>query len=171
MNYNDFVSDVLGLQEGLMTAAEIREAQTAYAAWTKKAEDRRNWKAGKKVLADRAVATLFGGKALAGSTKQKVWGEKIRAEKLAGKTGAFYARDEMTEAQALLACDPNGLGRSAHFWIENNNRLPSEIGKFFETQRRMLVDAMALRDAGKTTEFKAASEAYNALTAEWGFTQ
>jgi hypothetical protein len=172
MNYADFVADVLGLQEGLMSDDQRREARAAFASWNAKAEERCKWKAGEKVLADRAVAALFGGKALTGTAKQKTWGEQIRAEKLRGeKTNDFYVRNEMTERQAVLACDPNGLGGSAHFWIENRGRKPSEIGQFFETQKRMLAEALALREAGKSEEFKAAAEKYNAFTAEWGFTK
>ncbi len=174
MNYSDFVADILDLQEGLMSEAERQQAQAAYAAWNAKAEERRKWKAGEKVLADRAVAALFGGKALTGTAKQKAWGEKIRAEKLRGERVGhdFYApKNEMTEAQAVLACDPNGLGRSAHFWIHNRNRRPSEIGAFFETQKRMLAEARALREAGKIDELKAIAEQYNKLTEEWGFTK
>lgn len=119
-------------------------------------------------------ASLFGGKALTGSKKQKVWAEKIRAEKLRGEqvgTSIYDPKDEMTEAQAVLACDPNGLGKSAHFWIANRARRPSEIGAFFEQQKRLLADALAMRDAGKTEEFKAAAAEYNAFTTAWGFTQ
>lgn len=174
MSYADFVSDVLGLQEALLTEAQRAEARAAFAAWDKQTDARKNWKAGKKVLADRAVAGLFGGKALTGSAKQKVWAEKIRAGKLHGEKvgfGCYAQKDEMTDAQAVLACDPNGLGKSAHFWIANRARRPSEIGAFFEQQKRLLADALALRDAGKTEEFKAASAEYNALTTAWGFTQ
>jgi hypothetical protein len=174
MNYSDFVSDVMGLHEGLMSAEQRREAQAAYAAWAGQSDTRKQWKAGAKVLADRSAAALFGGKALTGTAKQKAWGEKIRAEKLRGeKIGhdCYAPKNEMTEAQAVLACDPNGLGKSAHFWIENRGRKPSEIGQFFETQKRMLAEALALREAGKAEEFKAAAEAYNAFTTEWGFTK
>ncbi len=108
----------------------------------------------------RALAKLFGGKALTGTAKQKEWAEKIRAEKLAG----------MTDDQAVLACDSAGLGRSAHFWIEARNRTPNEIGKFFITQKAMLARAKALRSAGKAEEYAAAANEYNALTTAWGFT-
>lgn len=172
MNFEDYVSDVMGLHPGLMSSAQRAEARAAYAVWSNKSEARRNWKAGKQVLADRSVAALFGGKALTGSVKQKVWAEKIRAEKLAGQSrGLYEARDEMSEAEAALACDPAGMGRSAHFWIAARDRKPSEIGAFFVQQKRMLADAMALREAGKDHEFAAAAAAYNALTEEWGFTQ
>lgn len=172
MNFSDFVSDHLDLREALLSAGERAEAHAAYEAWMKKAPERKAWKAGQKVLADRAVAALFGGKALTGTAKQKTWAEKIRADKLRGETSQYsaYDRNEMTEAQAAMACDPTGLGRSAHFWIENRTRKPSEIGQFFQQQKRLLADAMALREAGKAEEFKAAVAAYNAFTAAWGFT-
>lgn len=174
MHYADFVSDILGVQEGLMSDADQRAARAAFDAWNKQAPTRAAWKAGNKVLEARAVAGLFGGKALTGSAKQKEWGEKIRAEKLSGeKLGHdFYApKNEMTEVEAAMACDPNGLGKSAHFWIENRNRQPSEIGAFFVQQKRMLAEAISLREAGDADGFKAAAEAYNNLTAQWGFTQ
>lgn len=173
MSFDDFVSDVLDQQAGLMSEADRRAARTAYDAWVKQAPARKAWKAGSKVLADRAVAALFGGKALTGSAKQKVWAEKIRAEKLRGEKlpHSAYDRNEMTDAQAVLACSPTGLGRNAHFWIENRNRTPRDIGKFFETQKRLLANVLALREAGKADEFAAAAAEYNALTTEWGYTQ
>lgn len=157
LSYEDFVSDILDLQEGLMSGAQQADARVQYAAGMRKARR----KVDPKVASDRAVAAQFSGKALAGSAKQKSWGEKIRADKLRG----------MSEAQAVNACDPKGLGRSAHFWIANRNRSSAEIGTFFDTQKRILTDALALREAGKTDEFKAAAAAYNALTTDWGFTQ
>lgn len=172
MNYSDFVSDIIGLQEALMSDAQHVEARAAFANWAKQGEARKSWKAGKKVIADRAAAALFGGKALTGSAKQKVWAEKIRAEKLRGEAvGIYNPRNEMTDAQAVLACDSNGLGKSAHFWIEARGRKPSDIGKFFETQKALLAHAQELRAAGNMTEFAAVAAKYNALTAEWGFTQ
>ncbi len=114
----------------------------------------------------RTVAKMFGGKALTGSAAQKEWGEKIRAEKIAG----------MTDDQAELACDPNGLGRSAHFWIENRTRAAHEIGQFFIEQKALLARAKALlarakalRDAAIAEEYAALAAEYNAMTTAWGF--
>jgi hypothetical protein len=168
MTFEDFISDILGLHEGLMSEAQRKEALAAFSAWMTKSSERDRWKAGEKTLTDRAVAALFGGKALTGTAKQKVWAEKIRAEKLGGESGAFYSRNEMSDAQAVLACDPKGLGKSAHFWIANRNRKPQEIGQFFEAQKHLLAEALALRATGKADEYKAAAEAYNRLTEEWG---
>jgi len=109
----------------------------------------------------RDKAKFFGGKALTGSAKQKEWAEKIRVEKI----GA------MTQDQAEMSCDPDGLGRSAHFWIENRERTGSEIGNFFMQQKAMLRKAQLLRAAGKAAEYEALVVEYNALTERWGFTE
>lgn len=107
--------------------------------------------------AARDTAKLFGGKALEGTPKQKEWAEKIRAEKL----GA------MTQDQAEMACDPAGLGRKASFWIDNSSKNGQAIGDFFMMQKGLLRQAMALKAAGKATEYAAAAAKYNALTALW----
>lgn len=107
----------------------------------------------------RAVAKLFGGRALKGTAKQKEWAEKIRAEKLA----------EMTEDQAEMACDTNGLLTNAKFWIEQRARSGREIGAFVQEQRALLKAAKTLRDTDKADKYAAVAARYNALTAAWGW--
>ena len=107
----------------------------------------------------RDPARLFGGRALKGTSRQKEWAEKIRAEKLA----------QMTADQAEMACDPNGLLTHSKFWIENRTRSGSEIGAFVEEQKALLKQAKSLRAAGKSDEYAAAAARYNALTQSWGW--
>lgn len=105
----------------------------------------------------RNAAKFFGGKALAGSKRQKSWAEKIRAEKLRG----------VTVEQAILLCDPAGIARNASFWINNRNKNASEFGVFIESQKRLLSEYNeAFGDFAKSKEL---AEKYNALTAQWGF--
>lgn len=68
------------------------------------------------VKSARAVAKAFGGKALTGTTKQKEWGEKIRAELLSKLGGA--------EAEILATY--NELS-TAKVWIENRDRSVAEM--------------------------------------------
>lgn len=112
-----------------------------------------------KAMDFRAQAKLFGGKALTGSAKQKEWGEKIRAEKLGG----------MTPEQAELVCDPAGLTRSAHFWIQNRAATAAAIADFETTRRSLLKQARALKAANDAAGYAAKAAEYNALTAQWGF--
>lgn len=112
-----------------------------------------------KAMDFRAQAKLFGGKALIGSAKQKEWGEKIRAEKLGG----------MTPEQAELVCDPAGLTRSAHFWIQNRAATAAAIAEFETTRRLLLKQARALKSANDAEGYAAKAAEYNALTAKWGF--
>ena len=107
----------------------------------------------------RAVAKFFGGKSLAGSVKQKEWGEKIRA----GKLGA------MTEDAAVLACRPAGLGRNASFWINNRNRNASDFSDFFLKQDALRIDAKKLEKEGDNEAYAKVASEYNALTKDWGF--
>ena len=107
----------------------------------------------------RAVAKTFGGRALKGTAAQKEWAEKIRAEKLAG----------MTDDQAAMACDPNGLLTHSKFWIEQRTRSGAEIGAFVQEQKALLKQAKTLRAAGKADEYAAVAAKYNALTEQWGW--
>ena len=107
----------------------------------------------------RAVAKFFGGKALSGTAAQKEWAEKIRTGKLA----------EMSQDQAEMACDPDGLLKTSKFWIENRTKSGSQIGDFVMSQKAILKSAKSLRAAGKASEYAAAAATYNALTAAWGF--
>jgi hypothetical protein len=112
-----------------------------------------------KALDARAVAKMFGGRALKGSKKQKEWAEKIRAEKLR----------EMTDLQAVAACDPNGLLTHSKFWIENRDKSGKEIGEFVEQQKTLLAAYNEARNAGDAEKVARIAGQYNALTNKWGF--
>lgn len=114
-----------------------------------------------KAQDSRNAAKMFGGKALTGSAKQKEWAEKIRAGKLA----------EMSAEQAEMVCDPKGLGRSAHFWIENRAKTPGAIAGFFVQYKALNMKCDALKKSGSEKEYAAAAAEYNALTTVWGFTK
>lgn len=157
MNFNEYVSDILGLHQSLMSREEIEAARRDY-------DNLQPAKAAHRPLSQKARefrddAKFFGGKALLGSRKQKEWAEKIRAEKLRG----------MSEEQAIFACDPDGLGKHSKFWIENRERSGNEIGGFFEKQKALLAKAMELREELKQEEYALVAAEYNALSAEWGF--
>ncbi len=107
----------------------------------------------------RGIAKMFGGKALKGTTKQKEWAEKIRAEKIS----------EMDQDQAEMACDANGLLTNAKFWIESRAHDGAEIGAFVMQQKALLAQARSLKSACKADEYAAVAAEYNALTAKWGF--
>lgn len=107
----------------------------------------------------RSIAKMFGGRALKGTTKQKEWAEKIRAEKLSS----------MNEDQAEMSCDPNGLLTNSKFWIENRDKRGSEIGEFVQEQKALLKLAKNLRATGKADEYAEIAKRYNALTAAWGW--
>ena len=112
-----------------------------------------------KALTARNIAKAFGGKALKGTKKQKEWAEKIRAEKV----------QEMTQDQAEMACDPNGLLTHSKFWIENREASPAAIGDFVMTQKALLAQYHTARAAGDTDEVSRIAAEYNALTEKWGF--
>lgn len=132
-------------------------------------ELRKKSKLSARAAVARGTAKLFGGRALTGTPKQREWGEKIRASKIKGERGGpFEPQNTMTDEQVLLACSPTGVGRSAHFWIENRDRKPSEIGQFFEQQKALLAAAAAAREAGDAEQYAVIAAEYNALTAEWG---
>lgn len=65
-----------------------------------------------KAQAARDNASLFGGKALTGTLKQKEWAEQIRFEKLSAMP--------LYEAQKL--CGASAVLNSASFWINNRNK-------------------------------------------------
>lgn len=123
------------------TEKEKKERQSISA----KAQDARN------------IAKAFGGKALAGTTKQKEWAEKIRAEKLS----------QMDFDIAILVCDKNGLLNHSKFWIENRTKSANEIGAFIIEQKALLATFRKLEKG--TEEALAIAEKYNTLTASWGF--
>lgn len=157
MSFNDYVSDILGLHQSLMSREEIEAARRDY-------DSLQPVKSAPRPLSQKArearhSAKFFGGKALLGSAKQKEWGEKIRSEKLGG----------MSEDQAVFACAPDGLGKHSKFWIENRERSSREIGAFFERQKALLAKGMELRDRLDSAEYASVAAEYNALTSEWGF--
>lgn len=110
-----------------------------------------------KAMSGRETAKAFGGKALKGSFKQKEWAEKIRAGKLSS----------MTDEQAKLACDPNGLLTHSKFWIENRFKTGTEIAEFVTEQKAMLKERRSYPEMGYEEEKKALADKYNALTEKW----
>lgn len=112
-----------------------------------------------KAQGSRDVAKAHGGRALTGTAKQKEWAEKIRAEKLAG----------MSADQAALACNPDGLARTAKFWIDNRARSAADIAGFLADAKALRAEFDAARSAGNADAARAKAAAYNALTAAWGF--
>ncbi|NNC24245.1 hypothetical protein HKX42_00085 [Salinisphaera sp. USBA-960] len=112
-----------------------------------------------KAEESRAAAKMFGGIALTGSKKQKDWGEDIRADKI----------KSMDIDQAEMACDRDGLGRTAKFWIENRKRSGREFGEFFQAQKALLKQHKTARANGDETATAEIASKYNALTTEWGF--
>lgn len=105
------------------------------------------------------VAKFFGGKALTGTAQQKIWAEQIRANML----------QHMTEAQALIACEPAGLYTKATFWIRNRSVSPQILGEMMEAQKALLSRSNELREQRRHDEYAAVAEQYNALTASLGF--
>ena len=103
----------------------------------------------------RAIAKFFGGKALAGTARQKNWAEKIRAEKI----------QNMDADAAVLIVDPNGLCVHSKFWIENRAKSAAEFEKFVTTQKSLLKKH---RSAGTKNERAVIAGDYNALTSKWG---
>ena len=112
-----------------------------------------------KALDSRAVAKIFGGKALSGTAKQKNWAEKIRAEKLV----------LMTKEQAELVCDKSGLLNNAKFWIEHREKGANEIIDFVIEQKRLLKLAKKLHSENRAEEYAKIASSYNELTEKWGF--
>lgn len=156
MTFNEYCEDVLDLHIGLLSEEDRIEAYKSYQAY-KGGRPRSTLSAG--AMGARADAKALGGKALKGSKKQKEWAEKIRAEKIR----------EMTEDQARVACDPNGILSHSKFWIENRNKSGREIGEFVQEQKALLAEARELKAAGKESEYAVVASIYNNLTTEWGF--
>lgn len=119
-----------------------------------------------KTLDARALAKSYGGKALAGTSKQNEWGEQIRAEKLKGMSA---------EARELI-CDPSGLCTHSKFWIENRTKKPTEFENFIFNQKKWLNRHKWLRakntleglDEKEKGELAEIAEKYNNLMKEWG---
>lgn len=158
LSFEDFVEEYLDLQVALMSDAELARARADYAART--APSRPATRPLSDAATDaRATAKHFGGRALTGTARQKEWAEKIRSQKIVA----------MPLAAAELACDPNGLGRTAKFWIENRDRTTAEFAAFLTEQKSLLAQAKALHAAGQAAEYAAVAARYNALTSKWGF--
>jgi len=157
-DFESYLEEIRGLSIALMSDAEIARARADYEVWASKAR-RTTRPLSDAATSARATAKHFGGRALTGTASQKEWAEKIRAQKIVA----------MPLAAAELACDPNGLGRAAKFWIENRDRTAAEIGAFLVEQRALLAQAKALHAEGKAAEYAAVAARYNALTSKWGF--
>lgn len=155
MSFEDFCDDVLNLSIGLASQQELREARQAY----QKHISKKNAGISQKAQDGRNIARLFGGRPLTGTARQKEWAEKIRAGKIA----------DMSEDHAVLACNPDGLGRGSKFWIENRDKNADEIGCFFEQQKDLLEQAKTAREAGSAERYEEVAAQYNVLTASWGF--
>jgi len=88
----------------------------------------------------------------------------------AGMGGKFNGEKlgEVRKDFTGLALDPNGLGRSSKFWIENRNRSSKELGDFFQQQKTLLSKAKQLKAEGNGPEYEKAAKEYNDLTARFG---
>lgn len=113
----------------------------------------------KNALAARSAAKMFGGVALKGTARQVEWAEKIRLEKIT----------DMTEKQALIACDPAGLMKGAKFWIENRDRSGRDVGEFAVEYRDLIEKYNNAKSAGDASTASETAAKYNALTLAWGF--
>jgi hypothetical protein len=110
------------------------------------------------VIDARNRAKFFGGQALTGTAQQVDWAEKIRAEKIRG----------MTAPQAVAACDPSSLLKSAKFWIENRDKSPEEIAQFVASSQALLAAYRLATETQDASGVRRIAEEYNALTATWG---
>lgn len=111
----------------------------------------------------RAFAKSYGGKALAGTAKQKEWAETLRAEIL----------KSMSDEACELICDPNGLCTHSKFWIENRAKKPAEFELFIITQKSLLrrykhLKMLPMVSNDEKAEAAQISVKYNSLIKEWG---
>ncbi|HAV1239868.1 TPA: hypothetical protein JGU28_004675 [Salmonella enterica] len=113
-----------------------------------------------KALAARSVAKKFGGRALKGTSKQVRWAEEIRASVIT----------QIPENAARICCNPDGLMKSAKFWIENRHKPATAFADFAINHRRLLADYQAAHNAGDAPLVAEIAGKYNALTTLWGFT-
>ncbi len=111
-----------------------------------------------KTKAARDSARFFGGSALNGTSKQKEWAEKIRAEKLG----------QMTPDDALIVA-ADSLAAQSKLWIENRDKPASDFVAFAVARAKLIADCSAAKDALDAPAAKAAAEAHNALTDVWGY--
>lgn len=65
----------------------------------------------------RNLAKMFGGSALTGTSKQKDWAEKIRAE---------FIKNSNLENDDLISFISADILKNSRFWIENRSLLKSE---------------------------------------------
>lgn len=71
------------------------------------------WEASSDLKDFRKVAKFYGGKALAGSAKQKEWAEKLRYKVLTS--------DSLSDEQKAEFIALEGATKTAKFWIENKD--------------------------------------------------
>ncbi len=69
--------------------------------------------------------SFLGACELSGSEKQINWAEQIRADKL----------ESMSDIHAEIAIHPEGLAKTARFWIDNRTKTSEEIGERLERTR------------------------------------
>ncbi len=84
----------------------------------KNAFQKKRYQPSQAVKDHRALAKMFGGKALKGSAKQKEWAEKIRAEFISSDSLAIADKKEVCQA---VICD------HASFWINNKSLKASDF--------------------------------------------
>ncbi|MEQ9971392.1 hypothetical protein ABRP72_19700 [Pectobacterium carotovorum] len=116
------------------------------------------YKHSEKTIKSRNIAKFFGGSALKGTARQVKWAEDIRAEKI----------QAMTEQQAVICCDPNGLMRHSKFWIENRDKSSTDIGLFAEQYKDLLGKYQTAKSGMDKEAVSAIASEYNALTEKWG---
>jgi len=75
------------------------------------------WVPSEDVKENRKIAKFYGGKALTGTMKQKVWAESIRA--------TILSSDTLSDEQKASFIDLGGFTLTAKFWIENRALAPS----------------------------------------------
>ena len=111
-----------------------------------------------KAKVARESAKFFGGKALTGTAKQKEWAEKIRAEKLSN----------MSPADALIVA-ADSLAAQSKLWIDNRNKYASEFIAYAIKKAALSAAHKAARAENDAASVKSTADAYNALTAQWGY--
>ena len=131
--YNE-IADMPEKQNGVWVDLETG---FTYENWLNEDEQKPRFVADATTIKARNIGKFFGGKALTGSAKQKVWGEQIRAKVL----------ESVNETQAEVLCFLTMFG-SAKFWIENRDMSPKKIAENGEKAaelikkiNRLLLDA------------------------------
>lgn len=90
------------------------------------------WTPKNDVKDHRKIAKFYGGKALTGSTKQKVWAESLRAKVLTS--------DALSDEQKVALLEL-GIVKTAKFWINNKDLAP----KYFIAEQ-IIAEAAALNE-------------------------